>query len=115
MSMKNVIFVGSSKKDIEGFSANAKQRIAVAMDAIRAGITLGPNDFKYMGSVGAGVYELRIKSDKQYRVFYVAKFDEALYVLHAFMKKTQKTPQKDIDLGVARYKALINERRERGL
>lgn len=113
--MKNVIFVGSSNKDIEGFSLKAKSRIAVALDAVRAGVSLKPNDFKYMPTVGAGVYELRVKTDKQYRVFYVAKFEEAIYVLHAFVKKTQQTSQKDIELGAVRYKALLNERKARKL
>jgi len=56
-----------------------------------------------------GVYEL-IKADKQYRIFYVAKFDEAIYVLHAFSKKIQQTPDKEIQLGVSQYKALVNHR-----
>jgi phage-related protein len=63
-----------------------------------------------METVGAGVKEIRIRFEKAYRVFYVAKFNEAVYVLHAFVKKTQKTSKKDIDLGSQRYKALINSR-----
>lgn len=75
---------------------------------------LPPNDFKYMPTVGMGTYELRIKADKQYRVFYVAKFEEAIYVLHAFVKKTQSTSQHDIDKGKERYKALTQYRKNRG-
>ena len=68
-----------------------------------------------MSNVGIGVYELRVKADNQYSVFYVAKFAEAVYVLHAFVKKTQQTPEADIALGATRYKALMKERQERGL
>ncbi len=112
--MKKIVYLGSSQKDIDGFPAKAKQRIITALTAVSAGLNLSPNDFKYMATVGTGVYELRIKADRQYRIFYVAKFEEALYILHAFVKKTQETPQKDIELGATRYKALLNERRERG-
>ena len=62
---------------------------------------------------GAGVKELRIAQDRnQYRVMYVAKFIEAVYVLHAFEKKTQKTPQRDLDLAEKRYKELTKVRQE---
>ena len=64
-----------------------------------------------MGKWGSGVYELRVKTDKPYRVFYVAKFKEAIYVLHAFIKQTEQTDKKEIEKGKMRYKALLNERR----
>lgn len=67
-------------------------------------------DWKPMESIGAGVKEIRIRVETSYRVIYVAKFSEAVYVLHAFVKKTQKTSKKDIDLSVDRYKALIRAR-----
>lgn len=60
-----------------------------------------PDDFKPMKSVGPGVYE---------RAFYVAKFEEAIYVLHAFEKKTRKTASQDIKIGQQRYKELISSR-----
>ena len=64
-----------------------------------------------MKTVGAGVYEIRARTnDGAYRAFYVAKFEEAVYVLHAFQKKTQQTAKSDIDLGKKRYKQLLAER-----
>ena len=63
-----------------------------------------------METVGSGVKEIRIRFEKSYRVLYVAKFSEAVFVLHAFVKKTPKTIKKDIDLGTQRYKALIKSR-----
>ncbi len=65
-----------------------------------------------MNTVWAGASEIRIRDEKGiYRVIYVAKFEEAVYVLHAFEKKTQKTRKADIDLAKARYKALAEERK----
>ena len=59
-----------------------------------------------MPSVGPGAYEIRVQLGDAYRVFYVAKFKEAVYVLHAFQKKTQKTARGDIEIGRQRYSAV---------
>jgi phage-related protein len=67
-------------------------------------------DWKPMETVGAGVKEIRILVETSYRILYVAKFNEAVYVRHAFVKKTQKTSKKDIELSTERYKALIRSR-----
>lgn len=107
-----MVFLGSVKKDIEKFSAKAKQRLMTALTAVAAELPLSPNDFKYMGNVGMGVYELRIKAESEYRVFYISKFEEAIYILHAFVKKTQQTSEKDLKLGMARYKTLLAKRKE---
>jgi phage-related protein len=66
-----------------------------------------------METVGAGVKEIRIRVEKAYRVLYVAKFAEAVYVLHAFEKKTQRTAKADIDLANVRYRQLVNERKRK--
>ena len=67
-----------------------------------------------MSTVGAGAGEIRIKDEAGiYRVIYVAKFEDAVYVLHAFEKKTRKTRKADIDLAKARYKALAGERKRK--
>jgi phage-related protein len=66
-----------------------------------------PDDWKPMGTVRPGVMEIRIRDDgNAYRVFYVAKFEDAVYVLHCFQKKTQQTSQTDIDIAKARYKEI---------
>jgi phage-related protein len=57
-----------------------------------------------------GVQEIRIRTEDAYRIFYVAKFDEAVYVLHAFQKKTQKTSKQDINIGQQRYQQMIQYR-----
>lgn len=66
-----------------------------------------------MGSVGAGVREIRVRDDTgAFRVMYVAKFEEAVFVLHCFQKKTQKTSRADLTMGEDRYKALLRELRQ---
>ncbi|MGD9108414.1 MAG: type II toxin-antitoxin system RelE/ParE family toxin [Gammaproteobacteria bacterium] len=108
--MKDIIYAGDSCKVISKFPDRAKQHILALLDGIKFDVMPLPHEFKYMPTVGKGVYELRIKSNSQYRVFYVTKFHESIYVLHAFVKKTQKTAQKDISIGKKRYKDLIKYR-----
>ncbi|WP_245915862.1 type II toxin-antitoxin system RelE/ParE family toxin [Merismopedia glauca] len=71
-----------------------------------------PSDFKPMSIVGKGVEEIRIRTDNAYRIFYVARFEEAVYVLHAFQKKTQKTSRSDIELGQQRYQQMLQQRQD---
>jgi len=71
-----------------------------------------PSDWKPMSSVGSGAVEIRIHAEGEFRVFYVAKFEEAVYVLHIFVKKTRKTSLLDIELGKNRYADLQKRRRQ---
>ncbi len=66
-----------------------------------------------METVGGGVKEIRIRTLKAYRVLYVAKFSEAVYVLHAFERKTPKTSKTDLDLASTRYQQLVNQRKKK--
>ena len=66
-----------------------------------------------MPDVGAGVMEIRLHGDNEFRVFYVARFEEAVYVLHCFVKKTQATRKADIDLGKQRYATLREARKSK--
>jgi phage-related protein len=70
------------------------------------------DDWKPMPTVGIGVREIRVHARGEYRVIYVAKFPESIYVLHAFQKKTQRTPQREIDIARARFRALIEQRKK---
>ncbi len=63
-----------------------------------------------MPTVGLGVEEIRIRTEDAYRIFYVARFAEAVYVLHAFQKKTQKTSKSDIEIGQKRYQQMLQYR-----
>ena len=71
---------------------------------------LPPDDAKAIPSIGAGVVELRVRDEAgTFRVVYVAKFTDAVYVLHCFQKKTQQTAKRDIELAQKRFKDLLKE------
>jgi phage-related protein len=75
---------------------------------------LEPSDWKPFDNVGAGTKEIRIKDASGiYRVMYVAKFEEAIYLLHCFQKKTQATGKQDKAIAEARYRAVVNARKVR--
>jgi phage-related protein len=107
--------MGSSYDDIKDFPKGARRQAGSDLNSIRAG--LPPKGWKSFPTVGPGTAEIRIKDEgNQYRVFYVAKFDDGIFVLHCFSKTTQKTSQHDIDVGKSRYKALrkhISEKTKR--
>ncbi|MFT4583735.1 MAG: phage-related protein [Gammaproteobacteria bacterium] len=106
--MKDVRFVGSSLNDPKDFPASARREAAFELSNVQSG--LQPSDWKPMSAVGAG--EIRVKDAAGiFRVVYVAKFEEAVYVLHAIEKKTQKTAKADIALAKARYKMVVEERK----
>lgn len=108
--MKDVRFVGSSLDDLKDFPARARREAGFELSNVQAG--LQPSDWKPMNSVGAGAGEIRLRDAAGiFRVIYVAKFEEAVYVLHAFEKKTQKTAKADLALARSRYKALVEERK----
>ena len=99
-------FVGSSLDDLKNFPAEARREAGFELDAVQRGLM--PSDFKPMLAVGAGAYEIRVRVLGEWRIIYVAKFERAVYVLHAFQKKTQKTRKEDIELAARRYR-LVEE------
>lgn len=106
--IKAAIFLGDSRKRIRDFPEAAKAIAGRELYRVQCG--LDPSDWKAMNTVGVGVREIRIQEVGQYRVIYVAKFAEAIYILHAFQKKTAQTPKRDIDLASRRFNALAKER-----
>ena len=109
---KRIEWIGDSRDAIRGFPEVAKQRTGRELARIQEG--LEPTDRKPMPSIGLGVSEIRVREDSgAYRVIYVAKFSEAIYVIHAFQKKGQKTPKAEIELARKRYRAMLNERKLR--
>jgi len=72
-----------------------------------------PEDFTPTPDVGSGVMEIRLHSDNEYRVFYVSRFEESVYVVHCFVKKTQATRKADLDMGRQRYSALLEARKSK--
>jgi phage-related protein len=71
---------------------------------------LAPHDFKLMASVGPGVFEIRVHGRTAHRLIYVAKYEEAVYVLHAFEKRSRKTPQREIQIARRRLAEVIRQR-----
>jgi phage-related protein len=106
--MKPLRFLGSSRKDLQDFPAKARRVAGHQLEQVQWGSD--PDDWKPMKTIGQGVKEIRI-IDKAgaFRVIYLATFVEAVYVLHAFQKKTQATSLKDIKLAVARFRELVRE------
>jgi phage-related protein len=104
--MKKLRFIGSSLDDLKNFPAEARREAGFELDAVQRGAM--PMDFKPLLAVGPGAYEIPIPALGEWRVVYVAKFDDAVYVLHAFHKKTRKTRLEDIELAARRYRQLGN-------
>src|SRR2546425_5370714 len=109
MADKPLFWVGSSRDDVRAFPPAARRVAGFQLRRVQQG--LEPNDSKPTPSVGPGVHEIRIHTGLEHRVFYVATFAEAVYVLHAFEKRTRKTPKHDLELAQQRLRALVNRRR----
>ena len=101
---KPLYFVGTALQDLRAFPRAPRREVGYQLDRVQSG--LDPGDWKPMPAVGRNVREIRIQHRGQYRVIYVARFCDAVYVLHAFQKKTQKTSKQDIDIARARYKSI---------
>lgn len=105
---KPVEFKGSSLDDLRAFPLSAKREAGHQLDQVQNGHE--PDDWKPMPTVGRGVKEIRIRDAAgAFRVIYVAKFADAVYVLHCFQKKTEKTSKADVDLAAKRYRDLVKE------
>ena len=102
--MKLLKFVGSSLDDLRDFPEEARRTAGFELRTIQNG--LEPRDWKPVAFVGSGVREIRIHVLGEWRIIYVANIRDAIYVLHAFQKKTQKTSQRDIELARKRYKQI---------
>ncbi|MBS1825632.1 MAG: type II toxin-antitoxin system RelE/ParE family toxin [Acidobacteria bacterium] len=107
--MKPIAWLGDSLARLRAAPADIRSDAGYQLDLVQRGAP--PADFSPMPDVGPGVMEIRLHGDK--RVFYVARFEEAVYVLHAFVKKTRTTRKADIDLGKARYAVMLEARKGR--
>ena len=99
--MKSVRFVGNSLERLREFPDDARQDAGYQLEKVQRGEQ--PDDFKPMPTIGMGVEELRIWDESgTYRVIYTARLKDCVAVLHAFQKKTQKTPRQAIRLAEER-------------
>ena len=99
--MKDIIFLGDSLQNIKSFPEDARQDMGRQLLLVQRGEE--PHDWKPMKSVGRSAREIRVRAPgSAYRTIYIATLPHAVYVLHAFQKKTQKTRKQDIDLAAKR-------------
>ena len=110
--MKAVEFLGSSLERLRKFPQSTRRTLGQQIDRVQQGQE--PDDWKPMTSIGVGVREIRVRDENgAWRAIYVAKFPEAVYVLHCFQKKTRKTAPQDIALAVENFKELIARKARR--
>jgi phage-related protein len=105
MAVKPVRWLGDSRKVLKSLPAPVRHRAGIELFAVQLGAN--PSDWKIMHSVGPGALEMRIHVQNEYRVVYVAKFEEAVYVLHAFTKKSEQTSLRDVSLARHRYREMM--------
>lgn len=108
--MKRIDWVGDSLERLRAFPPDAMHDAGYQLELVQSGSP--PEDWKPMPSVGLGVSEIRVRAGGAFRVFYVAKFPEAVYVLHAFQKKSRQTAQGEIELARRRFRAVLIARRQ---
>ena len=107
--MKPVTFLGDSLDAIRVFPLTARREVGFQLDRVQRGLL--PENWKPLKTVGPGVKEIRVRDEAgAFRVLYVASFPEALYVLHAFQKKTQRMAKGDLEVARMRFRSLRSER-----
>jgi phage-related protein len=103
--VKSIVFLGDSLDVVRAFPEQARRQTGFELRRIQHG--LDPSDWKPMRTVGAGVREIRVRdSSGAFRIIYVPSFADAVYVLHAFQKKTQKTGKRELDVAALRLRLL---------
>jgi phage-related protein len=107
MNPKPLIWVGTARDALRHFPSDARRRAGHELHLIQHG--LHPTDFKPIPTVGARVYELRVRAKGAFRIFYLVQ-PEAIYVLHAFRKAARKTPRLDLEIGRKRFRDITNVR-----
>jgi len=108
--MKPCYFLGDSLERLREFPKDMQQDAGYQLELVQGGKQ--PEDFKPMRTIGRGVEEIRVRDDSgAYRVIYTARLADAVYVLHAFQKKTQATSQRDLDLAKKRFQQLEGMRK----
>ena len=109
---KPICWVGSSYEDLLAFPKDARKEAGFQLGKVQAGIE--PADWKPFDEVGAGAKEIRIReASGTFRVMYLVKFEEGIYVLHCFQKKTQATSKQDRTIAAARHRAVVTARKEK--
>lgn len=109
MFHKPLIWIGSALDDLRQFPTDVRQVAGHQLRRLQSGLL--PDGWKPMRVLGDGACEIRIRTDLAHRIIYVAKFDEGIYVLHVFQKRSRRTRSMDIELARVRYREMIRRRR----
>ncbi|RYH47848.1 MAG: type II toxin-antitoxin system RelE/ParE family toxin [Alcaligenaceae bacterium] len=110
LSEKEIYWVGSSYDDLIQFPASARQCAGFQLSKVQA--NLDPDNWKPFEEIGPGTKEIRIRDTQGiFRIMYVAKFVDAIYVLHCFQKKTERTSKQDKLIAATRYRAIAQGRK----
>ena|SRR5437773_1075242 len=109
MMERPLVWLGSSLEDVRAFPDDARRVSGYQLRRVQLGLI--PSDWKAMTVVGPGVFEIRVRTGVEHRIFYVARFAEAVYVLHAFQKKTRQTRSADVEVGRRRLDEIVARRR----
>ena len=102
---KNIYWLGRSQAIVRGFAKFVRSEIGYQLYRLQQGLL--PTDYKPMPRIGVGVYEFRLHKPNEHRVIYVTKFENCVYVLHAFEKKTQKTTKMHLEIAAKNYRDLM--------
>ena len=108
---KPLLWLGSSLDDLRKFPDAARRVAGRELNVVQQGSE--PRDWRPMAAIGPGAFEIRIHVEGEHRVVVVTKFVDAVYVLHAFQTKSNRTSLRDIDLARRRYRTLVLERNRR--
>lgn len=112
LALAEVVWLGDSRDKLRAFPTGAQQDLGYALYQVQLGQM--PPDGKPIKTVGPGVYELREQDERAwYRVFYLKKIANVIYVLHCFEKRTGQTEQKDIEVAKERLKRLREQQRSK--
>jgi len=106
--MKPVAFIGRALDELKAFPDAARREAGFQIFNLQNG--LDPDDWKPLVGIGQGVMEIRVHEGGEFRVVYVARMAEAVYVIHAFQKKGQRTAKRDLETIRGRYAAMIKQR-----
>ncbi len=103
--MKPIVWIGSSLDDLKDFPESVRRSAGHQLGRVQRGGL--PHDWKPMQAIGVGVCEIRLRDVAgAFRVIYFARFGNAIYVLHSFQKKSQKTSRQDVDLARERFRSI---------
>ena len=108
--MKPIIWLGDSLEIVRAFEPSGRSAAGHNLRRVQAGLL--PHNWRPMAIVGPGAVEIRIYGQVEHRVIYVAKYETAVYVLHAFVKKAQRTPPHDLELAASRYRMMTERERK---